>query len=316
MALLNTGLGGATATPGLSVTLKTTYDRTLLENARDKFVHGQFARKFTIPKGGGTTVEWRKANLLPAKTTPLVEGVTPTEDSFGYTNLTVTIAQYGGFVKGSDIVSVVTLDPLMDNLTEEQGVQAGLTIDTIDRDALNAGTTVRYANGKASRVTVAAGDNVNDKEFVLARRTLVLNKAQPVKGKYYAAILHPMQAADVVQDAKIYDTMRVSNEGKQLYEGQIGLWRGIALVESPLAKVFAAAGAAGIDVYSALFFGKNAYGTVELESMGLETIFHPIGSAGAADPLNQYWSKGWKATHATKILNETFMLRLETAASA
>jgi N4-gp56 family major capsid protein len=83
-----------------------------------------------------------------------------------------------------------------------------------------------------------------------------------------------------------------------------------------MAKVFTAGGLGGINVYSTLFFGKNAYGTLELESMGMETIYHPKGSAGAADPLNQLWTHGWKVTHAIKILQDLFMLRLEHAATA
>jgi N4-gp56 family major capsid protein len=315
MALLNSGLGGATVTPGLSIELKTTYNRTLLENARDKLVHRQFGKEYTLPKNGGLTMEWRKPNTLAVATTPLVEGVAPTEDTFGYTSLTVTIAQYGAFVKGSDIVTVVTLDPLLDNISEEQGVQAGLTIETIDRDALNTGTTVRYAGGVAGRANVAAGNKLTSAEIVIAVRTLLVNKAAPVKGMDYAAIIHPFTWADLIQDTSIVAAMNAGSTqgGNKLFDGELVRYMGVRFVESTMAKVFTGAGSGGINVYSTLFFGKNAYGTLELESMGMETIYHPKGSAGAADPLNQLWTHGWKVTHAIKILQDLFMLRLEHA---
>jgi N4-gp56 family major capsid protein len=315
MALLNAGLGGATVTPGLSIELKTTYNRTLLENARDKLVHRQFGKTYTLPKGGGLTMEWRKPNTLPVATTPLVEGVAPTEDTFGYTSLTVTIAQYGAFVKGSDIVTQVTLDPLLDNITEEQGVQAGLTIETIDRDALSTGTTVRYAGGVAGRANVAAGNKLTSAEIVIAVRTLLVNKAAPVSGGDYAAIIHPFTWADLIQDTSIVAALNAGSTtgGNKLFDGELVRYMGVRFVESTMAKVFTGAGSGGINVYSTLFFGKNAYGVLELEGMGMETIFHPKGSAGAADPLNLLWTHGWKVTHAIKILQDLFMLRLEHA---
>lgn len=319
MALLNAGQGGATVTPGLSIQLKTTYNRTLLENARDKLVHQQFGREYTLPAHGGVTMEWRKANVLPVATTPLVEGVPPSEDTFGYTSLTVTIAQYGAWVKGSDLVTVVVLDPLLDNITEEQGVQAGLTIETIDVAALNAGTTVRYADNVANRAAVAQANVLDADEIVLARRTLTNNKAQPVKGKWYGAIVHPYTSADLIRDTTIVAAMNntgsASPSGTSQFDGELLRYMGIAFTESTTAKVFTGAGSGGINVYSTLFFGKNAYGVIGLESMGMETIFHPKGSAGAADPLNQYWTHGWKTTHAIKILQETYMLRVEHSTS-
>lgn len=322
MALLNSGLGGASATAGLSVTLKTTYNRTLLENARDMLVHHQFGREYVLPKRGGKTMEWRQADVLAVADTPLVEGTAPTEDTFGYTNVTVTINQYGAFIKGTDIVEVVTFDDLLGDIAEEQGVQAGLTIETVEADALNAGTTVRYADAVANRAAIGSSNKMDQHELVVARRTLTVNLAKPIKGRRYAAILHPFVLADLIEDTNIAAALNAGDKGGTAYmEGYLGHYLGIDFVESTTAKTWAAGSGSGatlaaVNIYSTLFFGKNAYGTVELESMGMETIFNPKGSAGAADPLHQYWTHGWKCTHAIKILQESFMLRIESAASA
>lgn len=71
------------------------------------------------------------------------------------------------------------------------------------------------------------------------------------------------------------------------------------------------AGAAGRDVYSALFLGADAYGVIEISGGGLQTIVKQLGSAGTADPLNQRSTQGWKATHTAKILNNLWMVRVE-----
>ena len=75
------------------------------------------------------------------------------------------------------------------------------------------------------------------------------------------------------------------------------------------------AGAGGIDVYSTLVFGDNAYGVLSLSGGGLEHIVKQLGSAGTGDPLNQRATAGWKATAATVRLVEAYMIRIETAST-
>lgn len=75
------------------------------------------------------------------------------------------------------------------------------------------------------------------------------------------------------------------------------------------------AGAAGVDVYSTLVLGANAFGTTNVEGGGLQTFIKQLGSGGTSDPLNQKATVGWKATKTAVRLVETFMLRVETASA-
>lgn len=75
------------------------------------------------------------------------------------------------------------------------------------------------------------------------------------------------------------------------------------------------AGAEGIDVYSTLVLGANAFGTTNVEGGGLQTFIKQLGSGGTSDPLNQRATIGWKATKTAVRLVETFMLRVETAST-
>lgn len=70
---------------------------------------------------------------------------------------------------------------------------------------------------------------------------------------------------------------------------------------------------AGIDVHSTLIFGKNAFVSTEIEGEALQMIAKPLGSAGAADPLDQRATQGWKATFGGAIANDLFCIRLESA---
>lgn len=75
------------------------------------------------------------------------------------------------------------------------------------------------------------------------------------------------------------------------------------------------AGAAGRDIYSTLILGADAYGTVDIEGGGIETIVKQLGSSGTADPLNQRATVGWKAIKTAIRLTEGFMTRVETAST-
>jgi len=82
------------------------------------------------------------------------------------------------------------------------------------------------------------------------------------------------------------------------------------------AKIFPGeAGRSGRDVYSTLILGADAYGVTELAGGGLQHIVKPLGSSGAADPLNQRATAGWKATKVAERLVEQYMVRVESAST-
>lgn len=74
-------------------------------------------------------------------------------------------------------------------------------------------------------------------------------------------------------------------------------------------------GAKGVDVYSTLILGADAYGVTEVTGGGLQHIVKQLGSAGSADPLDQRATVGWKATKVAERLVESYMVRIETAST-
>ena len=61
-----------------------------------------------------------------------------------------------------------------------------------------------------------------------------------------------------------------------------------------------------------LILGENAYGITEVTGGGLKTIIKQLGSAGTADPLDQRSTVGWKAMQTAEILQEPYMVRVES----
>lgn len=70
----------------------------------------------------------------------------------------------------------------------------------------------------------------------------------------------------------------------------------------------------GKPVYATLVMGADAYGVTDPKST-LENITKPLGSAGTADPLNQRSTMGWKSYHLAKILEDLYMVRIESVAT-
>jgi N4-gp56 family major capsid protein len=295
--------------------MQTYYDKKLLARMIPNFIHMQWGQKRPIPKAGGNTINFRKFASLTAATTAMTEGVTPAGNSITVTALTASPSQYGDFVQVSDVLDLEAIDPVLDEMATVLGEQASDTLDQVTRDILAAGTTVQYAAGRVSRVTVAAGDNLTVLEIRKAVRTLKRNKAKGVADGDYVAIVEPGATFDLQGDANWISANQYAGS-KAIFNGEIGRLYGVRFVETANAKKFAGAGAASIDVYATIILGADAYGIVDVAGSGaVQNIIKPVGSAGSADPLNQRATTGWKALFTAVILQQTAMIRIEHAAS-
>ena len=295
----------------MSPQMKTFYDKVIIKNAVPNLVHDQFGQKKPIPKNSGKTIEFRRLNPFAKATTPLTEGVTQDGKKLDWATVTATVSQYGDYVTTSDMLDMTAID---NNITEAGrvlGDQAGISLDGVVREILNAGTNVQYGDGsKTSRSAITDTDVMTVAAVKRAVTTLKRMNAKKINGDY-VAIIHPDVAYDLMNDTK-WEAVATYNP-KNLYAGEIGRLYGVRFVETSEAKIFEKAGASSIDVYSTLFLGADAYGTTSIDGGGLEMIVKPKGSAGSADPLNQRSTVGWKATKTACILTQAFMVRVETA---
>lgn len=303
-----------TGTESLSAEMKTFYDKNLLRYTKPHLVHDQFGQSRNIPKNGGKRIEFRRFEQLPKALTPLTEGVTPEGQTMTVTKQEAEVKQYGGFVSLSDQLSMTAIDNVVVEATTAIGNQAGSTLDTISREALNAGTNVQYAEGQvSSRSELTAEMKLTVKAIKMAVRALKVQNTAKING-HYVAIIHPDCAYDITEDPRFIEVVKYKNP-ERIFNGEIGTLEGVRFIETTEAKKFTNAGASGIDVYSTLLLGENAYATTKIEGGGLETIVKPLGSGGTADPLNQRSTVGWKAMKVTEILSQQYMVRIETAST-
>ena len=303
-----------TTAEGMAVEMKTFYDRTLIENAEPELVHDQWAQTRDIPKNGSKTIEFRKYDQLPKALTPLTEGVTPEGQEMKVTKLEATVKQYGGFVALSDLLILTAIDNNIVEASELIGSQAGRTLDTISREVMNAWTNLQYAEGQVTyREAITSDMKLTVKAVKNAVRFLKKQNAKRINGYFYG-IINPDCSFDLTEDEKFVEVVKYKNP-ERIYNGELGAIEGVRFVETTEAKIFAEAGASGIDVYSTLILAANAYATTKIKGGGLETIIKQLGSAGTADPLDQRATVGWKALKVTEILSQQYMVRIESAST-
>lgn len=310
---LNTNV---TTDSGLSAENKTFYDRTLLESANPNLIHSQFGQKRPIPKNGGKKIEFRRYGALPKALTPLTEGVTPDGRKLTVTAIEAEVHQYGDYVALSDVLDLTAIDNNVLEATKAIGNQAGLTLDTITRNILQAGTNVQYcpkvgASGTTavtSREDIDATCKLTVDEIKKAVATLKANNVPKISGSY-VAIIHPYAAYDLMSDPN-WEEMHKYTSAENMYEGEIGRIAGVRFVESSEALIVKTS--TNPAVFCTLVLGENAYGITEVTGGGLKTIIKQLGSAGTADPLDQRSTVGWKAMQTAEILQQNYMIRIES----
>ena len=313
------GNTNVTTDTGLSKEMKTFYSDYLIDMAEPNLVHDQFGQKHPIPKNGGKIIEFRKYDSLPKALTPLTEGVTPNGQKLSMSVITSNVQQYGGYIELSDILLLTAIDNNLVQATKLLGSQAGRTLDTITREVLNGGTNVQYAEGQVTARNALVGGQASGNHYLTvdavrrAVRFLKVMNAPKINGSY-VGIIHPDVSYDLMSDPK-WVNVKTYSDPDGIYEGEIGKIEGVRFVETSEAKVFEGAGASGVDVYSTLILGADAYGVTEITGGGLEHIVKQLGSAGTADPLNQRATAGWKATKTAERLVEQYMVRIETAST-
>lgn len=306
----------------LSAENKTFYDRALVEEAGPNLIHGQFGQKRPIPKNGGKRIQFRRYASLPKALKPLTEGVTPEGRKLSATAVEAEVNQYGDFVCLSDVLDLTAIDNNALEATKAVGRQAGLTLDTITRNVLQSGTNVFYcpkvgANGVQTPVTDRSGlDKTCTLTVDVVKKVAAMLKAAnaPKIDGDYVCILHPYVAYDIMSDPR-WEEMHKYTTPENMYQGEIGRIAGVRFVETSEAAVYKGTENScptGLAVFGCLFIAQGAYGVTEVTGGGLQTIIKQLGSAGTADPLDQRSTVGWKAMQTAEILQQNYMIRIES----
>ena len=311
-------------------------DRRLLTRAVPNNILGQFGQVRTLPQKNTKTINFRRYNKLAAALSPIMEGVTHTGKTLTKTDLQVSLNQFGDYVWITDQIQDFHEDPILKESTDILGEQAGETYDVLRAGFLKAGTNVLYANGTARSAvnSVASRDLLRSAVRILKRQeaktlTSIIKAGPNVQSNpippAYIAVCHADLQPDFERMAGWIPVHQyASSQGlingeigsvgelRVVIDNNLGPWPdagGLAATNSTLST-----SGTQSDVYPILVFGKDAYGIVELSGKNAVQTYVNNPKPSDSDPLAQRGTVGWKGYHAGLILQDLWMLRIETAA--
>lgn len=294
------------------------YQRAMLQRLQDSVVFMNYGKKQNIPKNAGAVTSWRRLEMpVTLATTAITEGVTPDGIDLTINKVTATVQQFGAWTKITDFVDLAGLDPILTEASQLMGDYAGLSMDSVVRDIIVAGTNVQYASSATSRVTVAAGMKITAADIMKMRETMVKNFVKQIKlpngGSGYLAFTHPSVVTNIMtlQEWKDQNTY-VDPINRQ--KGIAGQMYGIYFMEVPSARVFTGAGASAIDVYATLVLGAGGYGIPDIAGSSKPEIL-VFSNGNTENPLELYKTVGWKSCFTAARLNEKCILRYESSIS-
>jgi N4-gp56 family major capsid protein len=324
----------AYADGGISPRTNVYAERQMLKYAKPVMVLEKLGLTKPMPKNKTDTIKFRRPRVFTAATTPLIEGVTPTETQFSYEDVSATLRQYGQVVIVTDKIEDLHEDPVLNDASVQAGENIGRTIEALNYGIIRAGTSVYYANGVV-RTDVNSPITLSKQRAVL--RSLKALKAQKITRSLspssdygtraveaaYVAVAHTDVESDI-RNMPGFKTVAEYGTRSPISEYEIGSVEDVRYLLSPDLNPFLDAGGAkgtmvstsgtSADIYPIIYFGQDAWGMVALRGQGaVSPTIIPVGQKTKDDPLGQRGYVGWKTWHAALILNQAWMSRLEVA---
>ena len=296
------------------------YSRTLLDRLNGQLMITKYAQKgLGAPKNAGDKVSFRRFGSLTVNTTELQEGITPTALKASVAKVEGTVKQFGDFLVVTDKLQLTGLDPVITELSEVLGEQAGEKIETITMNTLTAGTNVVYAGGKASRETVAKTDVLTADLILKVATQLKAAKAKPITlpdgSKGYLMFANTKQAYDLKKDPKWIEANHNHKDASNIINGCIGKYMNVYVIEYDFAPVVEGAGASSADIFQAIVLSEGAFGMTDIEGSAKPEMIIKVpkgDNSNTDDPLNQRSTIGWKNLFEVLILDELRLVRVET----
>jgi len=288
--------------------------KSFLENGEPSTVFMQFWVKASHQ--GYKSITWPR--LWVMKTTlaqaALTEWVTPD----GHTNVVKTVTavptQLGDYSIISDVLDVETLLPIIAAQGRELANNAGRLIDEYIQDTLaNSSIGAMYAGSATSRAALTAADTMN-LDLVLKACTFLASQGQT--GERFKIIMHPNVFLDYAKSSSTNTWLNklIYEDFKGIKDGFVTAGVNYDIYISANVKPFTVTpdGWDPFQVFPTYAFRNGAYGVGTLQN--LQTFYKPFGAAGTEDPLNQRATVGWKCMYGCAVLNDLFIVRIESRA--
>lgn len=320
----------------------------MLKHAEPFTVLGSFGMNKEQPKNKTDTIVFRRLNpwnmasngapQISANSFLLQEGVTPTPNTIGYTDVSVTLQQYGVLFKFSAKAEMMYEDNIPADMQKLTGETMAEVAEMIRYGVVRGGTSVTYANG-SSRSAVNTAITLNKLRAIA--RTLETNRAKLVTDRLspsanfgttsvepaFLVFCHTDCEADV-RNLPGYKSIQDYGSFKPAHPREFGSCERFRFISAPNLNPFLAAGSdtingmvsvgsANVDVYPMIVVGQEAWGQVALKGLGaVQATILSARTKSHANPLGQFGYVGGDFWLSAVRLNENWMVRFEAGVTA
>lgn len=301
---------------------QTAYDRLSWEPLRAELYFDAVATvKPTRQSMPGAAVIFNQQVDMAVVSTTISESTDVDAVALSDAQVTLTLGEYGNVAKSTAKlrkVGYVEVDPIVLGVV---AYNAGISIDTVSRDVLKAGSNVRYGGAgttaPAGRTSVEPEDILNGSNVRRATAELRGANVRPF-GSGYVGYIHP----DVSYDFRggtggsNWRDPHTYSDPQNIYNGEIGMFEGVRFIETPRAPVFADAGSSTTltDVYATIIVGQEALAKAWAIADGgrpMPTTF----PTPPLDNLRRFLGHAWYALLAYGIFRQAAIRRIETSSS-
>lgn len=219
-------------------------------------LHSQFVDwKETIPDRGGFggTFDWPVFGRLNPTTTALTEGVDITPKSFKDYNVTLSPYEYGDSVGYTNLAQFKSRVDLQKEVADMVSMARVQSQDMIVRKAiygiLPGGSTrptqTMHIDGSAVMTDLLGTADTPTWAFFTSLASQARARGiQPRDGTNFVTVLHPLTAWELKQTDQWKNIGYYQVPGNITYAGEVGMFGGFRIIESPQAKIYWGAGAA------------------------------------------------------------------------
>lgn len=288
------------------------YDLAVYPALRPELIFDQFATvraSNTTHRGG--SVRFSFVDDLSENTTPLLENIDVDSVALNSKALTVSMREYGTAVTNTALIrgtSMIAMDPL---IAERVGYNAGLSIDTLCRAALDV-STITYDDGSTGTIG-SVGDGSSALSGAMLRQGVARLRAanvRPLRGSQYVAVISPYQAQQLMSETT--DTgwrwqvgyAAPNTAGNSVFMGEVGTYEGVRIIVNNHLTTQGKGYLMGAEALAKAYSMAPGYGPDP------KTVVSPV-----VDKLRRFASVGWYHLVGYSVFRTEALLQIRTSAS-
>jgi N4-gp56 family major capsid protein len=286
------------------------YDLAVYPALRPELIFDQFATvRATNTTHRGGSVRFSFVDDITEQTTPLLENIDVDSVVLTSKALTVNMREYGTAVTNTALIrgtSMISLDPL---IAERVGYNAGLSIDTLCRTALDQ-TTVTYDDGSTATIG-SIGATSSPLSGAILRQgvaTLRASNVRPLRGGNYVAVISPYQAQQLMSETTdtgfrwmVGYAGGTGTAGNSIFMGEVGTYEGVRLVVNNHLTNQGQGYLMGAEALAKAFSTAPGFGG------NPKTVVSPV-----VDKLRRFASVGWYHLVGYSIFRAEALLQIKT----